>query len=679
MAPIEDAPSSHKAPRAFAQPRVYRRNIHVRRDFIESEVLTGVGPTCKLGREYGGMEGEMEEGLLEGMLGEPENEEAADIEAVAGAEGFAASLAVLATHQDPAVVRKTEEFLSEQAEFLRVQRKNLQTDHPLRIRHLRNQLEEDSLRRLGLSLRVGFQLFLAAGAAILGVGVVVFIHDAVTSRKVIVEAFHAPSGLAPSGIDGVVVAAGLLDQLRLLQDATFSHDEKLDLSNAWASDVKLEVPETGLSVGELSHLIKRRFGHDVRIEGDLVLTSTAGIALTVRGDGVSPRTFTGQSIADLDTVTRQAAEYTYAKSQPRQWANYLSSEGRDADAIAFAKSVYSTVGINDRPWLLNTWGISLMAVGGSKQEALDLFRAAVRIKPDFWVGFTNIMNSYMTLGQEELAWSAGRDMLRIAGGRPGRAAEHYYSNLDYLVWNLPAWLAATSANADANNGIGTNVNPAGPTLADIDVRMHDLAGADLALKTSHSESADVVTTAMTHFVLGRLAQLRGDVAVGVEELEKFGELFAMPAVSENFPGYQCWIALAEEDAGRPQKAAAILAAGESYVDCRRFHGDILDNRGDWAGAQRAYAEAVALAPDLPAAYYSWGAALVRHKDLDKALAKFIDANARGPQWADPLKGWADVLAAQGHFSEARRKYTDARKLAPNWGAIAEAMAKLPNS
>jgi len=59
----------------------------------------------------------------------------------------------------------------------------------------------------------------------------------------------------------------------------------------------------------------------------------------------------------------------------------------------------------------------------------------------------------------------------------------------------------------------------------------------------------------------------------------------------------------------------MIRNGEHFVDCERFRGDILDHRGDWPGAQKAYSAAVALGPDLPAGYYSWGVALARHGDL----------------------------------------------------------------
>ena len=112
------------------------------------------------------------------------------------------------------------------------------------------------------------------------------------------------------------------------------------------------------------------------------------------------------------------------------------------------------------------------------------------------------------------------------------------------------------------------------------------------------------------------------------------------------------------------------------MDCYRFRADILDGRGELPGEQKAYTEAVALAPDLPAAYCSWGAALWKHADLAGAEAKLGDANRRGPHWADPLKVCGDVLVKQGKPKKALAKYDEALKYALNWRQLRDARSAL---
>jgi len=615
----------------------------------------------------------MAEGLLRGLVGkegeEPRSEGAP--ETPVSVDAFAAAVAAIASRQDPEVARRTADFLSGQLHLAEVQAKHLEDEHELRLRHLRNQLREEGVRRFGLRLRVGFQLFLALVATVIGVGGAVMLRDAFSSRSVVVESFDAPLALAARGVTGKVIAGGVLDELNRLQAATKSSAAKRNLSNAWASEVKLAVPDTGISVGEISRLLNARFGHDLHIDGDLVETPTGGLALTVRGDGVQSKTFTGAA-GELNKLTTVAAEYVYAESQPALWATYLGNTGRNEDAIAFCRAAFARADKTDRPYLLNTWGIALQNTGGSPGEALTLYRAALKIKPDFWVASNNVMNALWGLGDEEGAWRAGEDMRKAAGGRPGGAPEQYYQNWDVLTWNLSAWLDAATTDADLNAGLGTGATSAGPQIADIEARLHDPASAELALQTTKADATDPTIAAITHFVRGQLAAEGGDVLRAATEMEAFATAYADPAVSSNVPGYNCWVGPAEEAAGHAGKADAALEAGGHFVDCYRFRGDVLDHRGDWPGAQKAYAAAVEIAPDLPAGYYSWGVALARHGDLTGAGLKLKEANRRGPHWADPLKSWGDVLAKQGHGKEALMKYDEALKYAPDWAALKQA-------
>jgi tetratricopeptide (TPR) repeat protein len=626
----------------------------------------------------------MADSLLGGILGdEDEKREIEAADAFAGAEAFASAVAAKLSGTDPGVARKTEIFLDKQAQILDTQNDFLKAEHAARLHFLQGQAREVDIRRFGLRLRVGFQLFVALLATAMGVALLIMVHDAVTSRSVVVDPFETPAALGAAGITGKVVAAGVLDELNRLQAATRSSSAKRDLSSAWSNEVTLSVPETGVSLGEISRALKSRFGHDLHIEGALIETKTGSLRLTVRGHGVPAMEFTAGS-DELDKLTVKAAEYVYSQSQPALWASYLASAGRNDEAIAFSRTAYSRSEPADRPYLLSLWGIALQNSIGSKngdavlRTALDLTRTAIKLKPDFWVGYANIVNYLWALGEEEDAWRTGKELYDLAGGRPGKVPETYYSYWDGLTWNLLPWLNGALSDIETNGGAGTYTTAAGPIIADVYWRLHDPTQASLALETTTDDASDPTIPALANFVKGRLASEAGDVVTAAAKMEAFEVLYANPVVWTNFAGYNCWIAPAEEAAGHPEKADAVLKAAGTFVDCYRFRADILSGRGDWTAAQKAYADAVTLAPDLPAPYYSWGVSLAKHDDLDGAISKLKEANLKAPHWADPLKAWGDVLLKQGNTKEALAKYDEALKYAPNWKelkAARDALAK----
>jgi hypothetical protein len=306
----------------------------------------------------------MAEGMLGGMLGEAaEKPEVEAPEALAGAEAFASAVAAKLAGNDPEVARDTSAFLKKQTQLLEIQAEHLKDEHALRLAHLRSQLGEENVRRFGLRLRVGFQLFIALIATVIGIGVAVMIHDAVTSRSVVIDPFEIAPNIAAQIPSGRIVAAGLLDVLTRIQAATRSNAEHRSLSNAWTSDIAIEVPETGVSIGQLQRVLKARFGHDQRIDGDLVQAEQGGLALTVRGTGILPRTFTDEA-RHLDQLLTQAGEYVYGQSQPGLFAAYLSNNDRDDEAIRFAQGAYGTADSSERPYVLNYWANALTDKGG---------------------------------------------------------------------------------------------------------------------------------------------------------------------------------------------------------------------------------------------------------------------------------------------------------------------------
>jgi hypothetical protein len=214
--------------------------------------------------------------------GAPEDEDPNDAieqpsEALISAWAFAAAVLSVSSCIDPQVARETSTFLAKQSRLIDIQAKHLEDEHELRLTQLHALRREGRIRRAGMRMRVAFQIFTAVVATFV-VGSVVFLsYDAATSKRVVVEPFRVAPSLAPRGLSGTVVASGLKDELTRLQDATRSSAAAKDLSSAWAKDIKIEVPETGVSIGDISSMLSARFGDDQHIDGDLVNTPMAGL------------------------------------------------------------------------------------------------------------------------------------------------------------------------------------------------------------------------------------------------------------------------------------------------------------------------------------------------------------------------------------------------------------------
>jgi hypothetical protein len=102
----------------------------------------------------------MADGVLSGIVGE--EDEKSDVEgsnALAAAEAFASAVAAKLAGNDPGVARKTEAFLDDQSQLLKTQNQHLKAEHAARLHFLQGQAREVDIRRFGLRLRVGFQLF----------------------------------------------------------------------------------------------------------------------------------------------------------------------------------------------------------------------------------------------------------------------------------------------------------------------------------------------------------------------------------------------------------------------------------------------------------------------------------------------------------------------------------------
>ena len=112
--------------------------------------------------------------------------------------------------------------------------------------------------------------------------------SAYEANGVVIEAFSVPPDLAAKGLTGQVIATRLQDRLAALQAATYSFRAPSSYANNWGDDIKVQIPDTGVSIGELNRYLRNWLGHETHISGEVWHTPD-GIAVTARaGSEASP-------------------------------------------------------------------------------------------------------------------------------------------------------------------------------------------------------------------------------------------------------------------------------------------------------------------------------------------------------------------------------------------------------
>src|ERR1700685_4181155 len=110
----------------------------------------------------------------------------------------AAALAAEAAKSDPELAKEATGYFRKQSHLVEVQTEHLHEQRAVNLQLLK-------LKRFGERLRVGLQIFVILVATVIGVFGAVLIHDAVPSRRVVIEPFRSPAALAARGADGSVV------------------------------------------------------------------------------------------------------------------------------------------------------------------------------------------------------------------------------------------------------------------------------------------------------------------------------------------------------------------------------------------------------------------------------------------------------------------------------------------
>ncbi len=587
---------------------------------------------------------------------EPEAEAVVGPPDLSAAAALAVGLKRSRSSPNTAEDAKLDAFLDEQTGLVRLQKEHLHEQRELILSRLRWGRFSD---RMKAAIQV--MTALVGVAAVTAIGAMAW--GAHQDHGLRIEAFSVAPDLTQKGLTGQVVASQLLDKLAVLQARTVTGRPASSYADDWGGDIKVEIPETGVSIGELSRYLREWLGSETRISGEVVHTA-AGLAITARAGANPGATFQGPE-TDIDKLTQQAAEAIYAQTQPYRYAVYLASGGRQDEALAAYIRLASSGTPEDRAWAYTGWAQILMGRNQTK-PALDVATKALALDPELLPARIAKARLLLAVGREEEALTESRRISADLRTRRGKG--------------VPVGEMAE----DAQNSAGVEA----VTRADYQ------AAAQLATQeqlTVEGGAIDMRFIAAQGLVLGHdpASARRIVVSMGgpdpasyrIMELESLGDWGALARMIDGYlsqpgapdfarapPLFAAEIGAAYAHVGRlPQAAALISPTPLECDDCLRARGILAAAGHDWPAADRWFAEAARQAPSIPTANTDWGRALLDKGDVDGAIVRLKEAHRITPHFADPIELWGEALVRKGDLAGAAAKFAEADKDAPRWG------------
>ncbi|HWU56563.1 MAG TPA: hypothetical protein VN175_13730, partial [Rhizomicrobium sp.] len=531
---------------------------------------------------------------------------------------------------------------------------------------------------LGVLLRAATLILGMAVAA----GLAFLVWNAARSNELIIDAFSVPPDLAQKGVSGEVLAGEVVDRLVEIQEGITTFRAPQTYANTFGESVKLEIPDTGISLAELDRFLREKLGNNTHISGALVRTA-AGLKLTARIGGVGSDSVEGAE-SDLDMLVQRAADAIYNRTQPFRYATHIWQQGHNAEAHQLFVELARSESPAEQAWAYLSLGAtatdtSLSTVSDTAVDANIRFTArATQLDPGNALAWSSYGLYREYQGWDEDALAATKKALALVSGEGhGKIRADYALSFRKAVQaRLDAGLGAFDAAAKeqvefvALGKIGmTPGNSANAAL--YQAFAHDITAARATM-------ADPMPDNPGRIALGNVLKARARILIAQSAQDWAGVLREMAALGPQFPGLRSRyfpkalsaVAIAEARLGRFAQAEARIS--NMPADCYRCliaRAQIAALQGQQARADWWFDRAAKAGPSMPFAQAEWGQALLARGDLDGAIAKFVLANQKGPNFADPLEGWGEALMAKNQSHRALAKFSEAAKYAPNWGRL----------
>jgi tetratricopeptide (TPR) repeat protein len=584
--------------------------------------------------------------------------------------GYAANALLAATLGTVSDNPRIDALLERQIALADLQIDTLRKEDEFETSHLR-------WRRFNDQMKGALQIMIVALGALVVVAVGAAMWNASQADGLVVDSFSVPPALAATGTTGDIVADDMTNKIAAVRDFASANSlaHANEVSEDRSRDVKVEIPETGVSLAEAWRILKLWLGHERHLTGNVRTLPDGNIALTVSLSGADSVTFTGKP-GDLDALEQKAAERIFATVDPINIVLYLAGKNRIDEALAAATHhVAIAQSTRDLAGAYSLQGNMIRNATGDVRRALAVVHLAIALDPKAAPQRMEAISSSRMLGHDEEALAQARV---IATLHPeDNIASWRTSNGFAYVQELGArWRAAFSGDFATLAILPSNFAYTRPDTTVLHAqglaRQHDIGAARARLEEAAAEGQpDPGEVARAKYYIDTVRNDWRAVAADAQDYANvaatYNEGMRKLLVQTRVMPLLARPLAAQGNFDAAQKA--LMATPLDCFDCVLARADVAALAHDWRGADTWYVRAVHLAPSLPFAYTNWGQTLLQKGDLAGAIAKFDLAHRKGPHFADPLELWGEALMLENRSDLALAKFSEAARYAPNWGRL----------
>lgn len=541
------------------------------------------------------------------------------------------------------------------------------------------QIRTERLEHRNKLALIAFRSILALAALAVIVGFCWMVANARRDRGLVIEALSVPPDLAARGLTGQTMAAALADKLAEIDRTARSFRSPETMTVNWGNDVKIQIPETGVSIGEVDAFLRRALGHQTVI-GGAAFRAPQGLHLTVRVGGSGAIDQVGKD-TDLDAMLQKAAEGVFAQTQAYRYSKYLEFKGRRDEAMAVARQIVATSDDrNERSW---AWAqVSNLLLKTDSVGAIRAAQRGMRENPDNPLNYINGGTAVSHLRYDRL-----RDLWfhqgNVLGLRPKNGLSEVGINQSRLNSLEEAWIS----RGDVQEYIRQRLALQGPTFyvnregqeeaqdRNVALALHDVDGV-LANPPTQPDAAYAKAFSDGNVLVDQ----QFETAMLVEDYPRAiavtHELMAVYAANPESPHLS---AIARDRFLLPDMALALARSGQiveaqrlatafpaDCEGCSIFTAKIAVEAGQYDVARKIVTQAIARAPNP--LFLTLGLAQIEQRAgrFAAALAAADRVVAIGPNFVDGHKARGDALRQLGRIDDAVSEYRKTAAIAPKW-------------